>query len=265
MSGLALKISGYTAPAELKLPKLYKDAVIDTGSVYAYDCGMIESWPSQANAAIGSNWLNLVEGGESAVFSRAQAFTSDSGFAMTVGIGEYISLPNLAKLTDYNGCFAVGVWLKINAQTQVNTSVFGWYNRGTPAGNGIASAEGGWGMRHAAGGSHYLICGDKTVSLTGNTDIRQVAIARVKDASGNYFAAFYRNGVRIGLQAMSATMLQPGTPPANAVLGDVQGTGDYGYWLGSIKRSWFTRKDFTVEEMDAKVLKDYNMNKGFYP
>lgn len=264
MSGLALKVSGYTAPAELNLPKLYKDAVIDTGSVFAYDSSMTESWASQSNASIGSELINLVDGGANAVFSKAQNFLAGSGFQFTVTTGEYIALPELAKLTDYNGCFAVGVWLKASAQTQVNTSVFGWYNRGTPAGNGVASAEGGWGMRHASGGSHYLICGDKTVPLLNSADIRQVAIARVKDASGNYFAAFYRNGVRLALQAMSATMVQPASPPSDAVLGDVQGTGDAAYWLGYIGRSWFTRKDFTVEEMDAKVLKDYNMNKDFY-
>ena len=254
MSGLALKVQGYTAPAELKLPKLYKDAAIDVGSVFAYDSSMTESWASQANASIGSELINLVDGGTNAVFSKAQNFLAGSGFQFTAATGEFIALPALAKLTDYNGCFAVGVWLKISNQTQANVSVFGWYN---PAG-------GGWGMRHASGNSHHLICGDKTVSLLGYADIRQVAIARVKDASGNYFAAFYRNGVRVGLQAMSATMVQPASPPANAVLGDVAGSGDTAYWLGSIGRSRFTRKDFTVEEMDAKVLKDYNMNKDFY-
>lgn len=264
MSGLALKISGYTAPAELNLPKLYKDAVIDSGSVYAYDSSYDESWPSQDNSQVGSELINLVDGGSAAVFSKAQNFQAGSGFQMTVNSGEFITLPSNAKLTDYNGCFAVGVWLKISAQTQVNTAVFGWYNRETPAANGIAVAAGGWGMRHASGNSHYLICGDKTTSLSNPTDIRQVAIARVKDVSGNYFAAFYRNGVRIGLQAMSATMVQPTTPPPDAVLGDVQSTGDGGYWAGYIGRAWFTRKDFTVEEMDAKVLKDYNMNKDFY-
>lgn len=264
MSGLAIKISGYTAPAELNLPKLYKDAAIDSGSVFAYDSGMVELWSSQDNAYIGSELINLVDGGTNAVFSKAQAFTVGSGFAMTVATGEYITLPEDAKLTDYNGCFAVGVWLKASAQTQVNTAVFGWYNRGTPNAGGVASADGGWGMRHASGGSHYLICGDKTVSLSSYAGIRQVAIARVKDAQGNYFAAFYRNGVRVGLQAMTATMLQPASPPANAVLGDVQGTGDAGYWLGYIGRSWFTRKTYSVEEMDAKVLRDYEMNKGFY-
>lgn len=264
MSGLALKVSGYTAPSSLNLPKLYADAVIDSGSVYAYDSLSTDSWPSQAAAVEGSNWLNLVDGGDLAVFNKAQAYAAGLGFSMTIASSEYITLPVLAKLTGYNGCFAVGVWLKASAQTQVNTAVFGWYNRGTPAANGIAEAAGGWGMRHASGNSHYLICGDKTVSLSSYADIRQVAIARVKDASGNYFAAFYRNGVRIGLQAMSATMVQPASPPANAVLGDVQGTGDGGFWTGYIGRSWFTRKDFTVEEMDAKVAKDYALNRNFY-
>lgn len=264
MSGLALKVQGYIAPAELNLPKLYKDAVIDTGSVFAYDSGMTESWESQANASQGDLLKNLVDGGGSAVFSKSQNFVSGSGFQMTVATGEFIALPELAKLTGYNGCFAAGVWLKSSPQTQVNTAVFGWYNRGTPNAGGIATAEGGWGMRHASSGSHYLICGDKTVALSSYADIRQVVIARVKDEDGNYFAAFYRNGVRIGLQAMSATMVQPPTPPANAVLGDVQSAGDGGYWLGSIGRSWFTRKDFTVEEMDEKVARDYKLNKDSF-
>lgn len=264
MSGLALKISGYTAPAELNLPKLYKDAVIDTGSVFAFDAGYDESWPSQANAQIGSELINLVESGTNGIFTANTNFLAGSGFQFTVTGGQRITLPAEAKLTGYDGCFAVGVWLKASAQTQVNTVVFGWYNRGAPAGNGVASAEGGWGMRHASGGSHYLICGDKTVSLTGYADIRQVAIARVKDASGNYFAAFYRNGVRVGLQAMTATMVQPSTPSADAALGDVASTGDAGTWIGYIGRSWFTRKDFTVEEMDAKVAKDYALNRNFY-
>lgn len=257
MSGLALKIQGYTAPAELNLPKLYKDAVIDTGSVFAYDSGTTESWESQDNASIGSELINLVDGGSAAVFSKAQNFLTGSGFQFNAATGQFIALPELAKLTGYDGCFAIGVWLKAENQAQANVSVFGWYN----------SAGGGYGMRHVTGQSHSLICGDKTQSVGSVADIpdtRQVAIARVKDASGNYFAAFYRNGVRIGLQAMSATMVQPTTPPPDAVLGDVQSAGDGGYWTGYISRAWFTRKDFTVEEMDAKVLKDYNMNKGFY-
>lgn len=255
MSGLALKISGYTAPAELNLPKLYKDAVIDTGSVYAYDSSTPESWESQDNAVIGSELLNLVDGGANGVFTANTPFLTGSGFQFTVTGGQRIKLPEAAKLTGYDGCFAAGVWIKVGTQTQTNNSVFGWYN----------AAGGGYGLRHTTGGSHQAICGDKFASVPAPASgIRQVVIARVKDASGNYFAAFYRNGVRIGLQAMTATMVQPSTPPADAALGDVASTGDAGTWIGSIGRSWFTRKDFTVEEMDAKVLKDYNMNKDFY-
>lgn len=260
MKSLALKIQGYTAPTELQLPKLYIDAAIDESTVYAVDTTMLESWASQADATSASQLVNLVEGGTACSFSKNMTFTLNTGFNFTIVTNEYITLPEDAKLTDYNGCFAVSVWLKPNtSQTQINTSVFGWYNRGTPNSGGNATAEGGWGMRHASGNNYQLICGDHTASVAGAATMRQVGIARVKDGD-EYKTVFYRNGEVISVQNATSDFLKPSTAPANAVLGDVVGSGDSGYWLGSIGRSWLTRKEYSIEEMNLKMKQEYQNN-----
>lgn len=259
MSGLALKLQSYTAPAELNLPKFYPDAVMDESSVFVFDAMDTACWPSQGNTTNTSRLNNLVSGGAVGAFNFVSTFVENKGFTFTTNQSEQVVLPAAAKLTGYNGGFAAAVWISHETQTQSNNSVFGWYH---PIGNG------GYGLRCLNDASYVAVCDGKsfTLSPTAPDAIRQVVVARVIDENGNFFAAFYRNGIRLNLVATASTFVQPSTVPASVIAGDVAlvSGGDSGRWSGKIGRTWFNKQTYTVDQMDALVARDWSMNSSRY-
>ncbi|EIY4982803.1 hypothetical protein ML064_002311 [Klebsiella quasipneumoniae] len=234
------------------LPLDYPDAVMTPRTLYLYDALDTTSYPPQADIGA-TNWINLMPGLDPAQIGATVGWSNGFTFADATSGSEQILLPASSKVAADLPGFVFTVWIKHTA---------------TGSGScGIA------GVADSTGTSQYAIWattsgGVDTISMlangTGTTvsftatpgSIYQITIALKKATSSTYTATYYKNGVVISTQTISATSIKQPT--------DVGRIGRLGssfslQWQGTVYRTWMNSLNDS-DDISSLVSSDYSIN-----
>lgn len=229
------------------LPKLYRDQVINAGTLQLYDALDTFSWPSQAAGPGTLN--NLVDGGASAAVSSTVLFDNGFRFVDTGSGADLITLPASAQPTATEPGFLFLLWLKRDA-TQVNTMTAAVAGASTSNTNGYR-------ITSASNGAIGLgFCNPETFYNTVADQVYQFAISakRRVDNSG-YDFSFWQDGGLLLTSFRAGDFVPAGTPRIGALGGTYQTN-----WKGVVFRSMFD--SLSAKTAQEIVELDYEKNVG---
>lgn len=168
------------------LPKLYRDAVIGTSTLAAYDTVNTASWPFQVVPVAGdpsaSKWINLVSGAADGAIHTNGGFTFNRGFVATGVNANSIRLFNGAVPATPAKLLGI-IWLKHG--TQVGTSQDSILNLAQWMEIRFAQVA----QTNVAAGRFFISGG----SITANREIPLVPVV----GSVYQLAAFYESATRV--------------------------------------------------------------------
>lgn len=243
------------------LPKLYRDAVIGTGTKFVHDALNAASYAKQAAPAAGNPsadlWTNLVDGAGTGKFyspSGEIVWGGSGGFASVGGPSEKIAALNNANPAAESKCVGI-VWVKHGSGGGTTDCVANFGDmltvQHTNAINGAVPANRFYATSSSVGGiTEFTGIGDTTAKVG---TVFQLAVAYDSVALA---MAMFVNGVqvasRVGYQALPA----PTRPHTLA-----QATGFGAGYVGTFYRWLFD--NLTGGKTAAEVVAlDYALNAG---
>lgn len=228
------------------LPKLYRDQVINSGTLQLYDALDSFSWPSQAAGPGTLN--NLVDGGDPASVSSTVLFSGGFEFVDSVGT-DLITLPASAQpAADEPGLLFL-LWLKRDA-TQVNTLTAAVAGASTGNTNGYritSASNGAIGLGFCVPDTFYNTVADQVYQFA-------ISAKRRVDNSG-YDYSYWRDGGLLLTSFRAGDFVPAGTPRIGALGGTYQTN-----WKGVVFRTLFD--DLSTKTAQEIVELDYETNVG---
>lgn len=229
------------------LPKLYRDEVINAGTLQLYDALDTFSWASQAAGPGTLN--NLADVVDPASVSSTIAFDNGFRFVDTGSGADLITLPASAQPAADEPGFLFLLWLKRDT-TQVNTlnAAVAGASTGNTNGYRITSASNGAiGLGFCAPENFYNTVADQVYQFG-------ISAKRRVDNSG-YDWAFWRDGVLLTSGFRAGDFVPAGSPRIGALGGTYQTN-----WKGVVFRTIFD--DLSVKTAQEIVELDYEKNSG---
>jgi hypothetical protein len=256
---VVIKLNGVSFTDDT-LPRVYRDALIDSGSLFMLDFADSFCWPKQNDPADNELIRDLVDTdsyGQWTLESGSTSTFSGGGFTFDDQTNEFISLPSAARnLTSDNDGFVFTIWIKHQAQTSGFNMVAGYaYQNGTNHQYSISSlSTSEYRLQINTG----YVAVPHSVLTEGN--IYQMAVARI-NIDGTYFLRAYVNGSQYGNDSYNgATLNIPVDPSSTSRIGWGGGYGQL--WNGSVYRCWLNDTGLGGGNPNEMVSLDYSLNQS---
>jgi len=267
MSGLIIQLPGTTFTGS-GLLKLYRDAIINSGSLFCFDFLDTYCNPYAAgNLTNGAIFTNLVPGAPVATLQvpTSSIVTTDSNgvnFASTAGGPSGINLGTTYDMAASNNAFLATIWFKTSSsQTGAYPGVMGLAgNTGTTCQYAVDT-----GPTPGQSTTRISSSGGASSATTGiaPTTMQQIALLWTPG-----MAYGFRNGALISNLTANTTLLAPGLPEAIGATGGAMSA--YAPLLARIYRAW--KENITVSaaasgltplaQATAQIAADYAANSG---
>lgn len=251
---LIVKIPGVTFTKSM--PKLYRDAVINSGTLACYDAVNAASWPKQAAPANGNpsadKWKNLVDGVADGLFTTPSGEITFSGGFVSNGTSstDKITLLNASVPAAPSSLLGI-IWVKHGEPGSTGelamANFSGWLTIGY-TGDGVASVP----------SDRFYIASSASASqeIPGAPVLGQVYQLAASYNSAARMLNVYKNGVLVASRAGYADLASSATPMAL-----MQQSGVGGAYVGTFYR--VVADKLTAGMTDAEIVAlDYALNVG---
>ena len=231
------------------LPKLYRDAVINSDTKFVYDALDTYSWSSQGAGP--GTLVNLVDGGPTATVNSSVGFSG--GFVFDDDSDE-IALPSIAKLSATEAAFLFVLWIKQGATTS------GTLNGVAGVGSALAAANNQYLIYESSNQIVIYFSGTQTYSFTSvaNTKYQIGLAAKRRVDNTGYDVETYINGAIVDSRFVAVTSISVSNSPR---IGQIDSGGGFqDNWRGTVYRTLFDK--LQVKTAAEIVALDYAQNSG---
>lgn len=248
MKGLFLQLPGEFSDASIQ--KLWRDRVINDGTVYCYDALDYFSYAKQAAPSAGVDvWKDLKEEAAGAAFTGTVGF--DNGFTFTNGSGGGITLPAAGVFPADADGFCTAIWFVTPPPVTGLIKLFGANTAYTDANcqYAIVVPVGATGVYKAYFGG-FAPSNSVFTDPEGGT-LLQIGLAAKKKPNGKYNIMVFRNGAKVAQSESTFDSLpQPADVPK--ISGGTTHAAD------KVLRVW--ADDCSIHTADELIELDYAAN-----
>lgn len=196
-------------------PVLQADAAIDDGTLFLFDFLDPGTWPSQAAAAVGAEFVDLSEISENAALATNSVGWSN-GLAFTAGDTARILLPTSSDLASDVEKFGITVWVGFSDLSGTTDSVLTMGK----SGSGYDNTQ--YIIYTNLSDLRWGVCGELVADTPYPTiapgTVYQIGITIEKNGA-NYDAALWLNGVMVDTHTVAGPMVDALTQ-TNARIGN---------------------------------------------
>lgn len=251
---LILKTSSVFTAAGL--PRLYRDSILNAGSLCLFDFANTYCFPKQAAPVSGDTFVNLVDGAPGGVVANySNAFGFAGGGIFIPGYGgatsSYIDLGdnyNLSALGSPD--FLQIAWVKQDAASYDTVSNQGIWGRS----NDISTANCQFHLEMNSQLSGRVSNGTTNVNpVAGSGFAAPIAKTQIAQAWVNGVLYIYANGVLVSSAGIAGPLNNPAG--ARAKIGAIQN-----FWKGYVYRTYLENLTVSGKSAATQVLADYNAN-----
>ena len=252
---MSLIIKTSSAFTDTALPKLYRDSLINAGSLMLFVFANLFCFAKQATPIATDTFLNLVDGAPNASihYSNAMGFAGGGVFLPGYGGGDstYIDLGDnydLAALGSPD--FLQIAWIKQNPASYDTVSNQGIWGRS----NGISTANCQFMLEMNPPLVGRVSNGTINVNLSaGGSFAPPVGVTQIAQAWVNGTLNLYANGAFMASAALAGPLNNPAG--ARAKIGAIQN-----FFKGYVYRTYLENLTVSSKNPATQVLADYNAN-----
>ncbi|QDK32561.1 hypothetical protein [Sphingomonas sp. IC081] len=215
--------------ADTSVPKIYRKSHLSAGSRVCLDFldpqtyGLAETGAVPSQMAVGSSFKDLTDAAANCPMTTpAAVLVNGAGLKFTAATGQYVALPDAAKLAAGATLFAFGAWIK----SRDNSGDANLYSpiAGFLTNTQVANCQ--WVIQRAQanGGTSYTgQCSVSSVTVTVANDEVACILWVGSVSAGKLTVRGYKNGVLIGTQTAALTDGVLPVPVATPRVGHVNG------------------------------------------